>query len=144
MSIRTVLVFSCLAICAPAIPAAAADQLSIQTLGARVAARPTGEEAKALAEEIRTWFGKDRSGKYNVMNGADPKIQEREAAWAIEAPLAQAVAIATSDGKTLPLSRIGETPIFAATYRFPEGSALRWSYVIDGRSMSQRGSLRSM
>jgi hypothetical protein len=45
-------------------PGGAADKLSPEDLEARLAAKPQGEAATALAQEIRAWFGKDRSGGY--------------------------------------------------------------------------------
>jgi enterochelin esterase family protein len=141
MSICTVLGFSFLVICAQRQPAAGADVLSTRSISARIAARPTGEAAKTLSEDLRTWFGKDRAGKNNVIDGANPKVEGLETVWAIEAPSASTAAVATSDGKTLPLSRVGDTPIFAGTYRFPEGSAFRWSYVVDGTQVRKRGQI---
>ena len=70
----------------------------MQTMSARIAARPAGEAAKTLAEDIRTWFGKDRAGKNNVIDGANPKVEGLETAWAIEAPAAKLVAVAASEG----------------------------------------------
>jgi len=101
MSTRAALGLSLLLTFTLAHPAGAADKLSMQTLGARLAARPTGENAEALAEDVRAWFGKDRAGKNNVTNGANPKVEELETAWAIEAPGAKTAAVVTSDGKTL-------------------------------------------
>ncbi|MFI5454502.1 MAG: alpha/beta hydrolase [Isosphaerales bacterium] len=120
-------------------PAGAADKLSMQALSARLAAKPTGENAEALAEDIRAWFGKDRTGKNNVVSGANPRVEGLETAWAIEAPGAKTAAVVTSDGKTLPLTRIGDTPIFAATVPFAHGSAFRWSYSSDGTQVARKG-----
>ena len=65
--------FSLLVIVSLAHPAGAADGMSVKSLRARLAANPTGEEARALAEDIRTWFGKDRAGRPNVDGGANPE-----------------------------------------------------------------------
>jgi enterochelin esterase-like enzyme len=124
-------------------PAGAADKLSIPALSARLAAKPAGEDAQALAEDVRAWFGKDRTGKNNVIGGANPKVEGLETAWAIEAPEAKAAAVVTSDGKSLPLTRIGDTPIFAATYPFAHGSALRWKYIADGTRMLKQGQVEA-
>ena len=120
-------------------PARAADKLSTRALADRLAARPAGENAAELAQDIRTWFGKGRSGQDNVTSGANPKVEGLETAWAIEAPGAKTAAIVASDGKVLPLARVGDTPIFAAAHHFPDGSAFRWSYVIDGTEVRKRG-----
>ncbi len=122
-------------------PAGAADKLSVRTLGARLAAKPTGAEAEALAQEVRDWFGKDRAGRLNVANGASPKVEGLATAWAIEAPEAKDAAVTTSDLKSLPLTRIGGTPLFAGTFSLAPGSAVRWSYFIDGKKEANKGQL---
>ena len=132
MSTLTGLGLLLLATFAPTQPAADAGKLSVPTLNARLAAKPTGANAQALAEDIHAWFGKDRAGRDNVAGGANPKIVGLETAWAIEAPGAKTAAVVLGDGKSLPLTRIGETPIFAATAPFAHGSGLTWTYVVDG------------
>ncbi len=67
-------------------PARAADKLSAHSLGSRLAEKPSGAAAEALAQEIRIWFGKDRAGNLNVANGANPRVEGLDSAWAIEAP----------------------------------------------------------
>ncbi len=122
-------------------PAVAAEKLTILTLKARLAAGPNGPEAEALAKEMRDWFGKDRQGKLNVINGANPKVEGLETAWAIESPEAKEASVVTSDGKTLGLVRIGDTHLFASTFRFAEGTALRWTYLSDGSREGRKGSV---
>jgi enterochelin esterase-like enzyme len=118
-------------------PARAADKLSVNSLGARMVAKPKDAEALALAEEVRTWFGKDRSGKNNVLAGANPKVEELQTAWAIEAPQAKTAAVTIVGGETLPLARIAGTPVFAGIFGFVHGSAFRCSYEIDGKKVGQ-------
>ncbi len=132
-----------LATLALATPAGAADKLSVQTLKTRLVVDSTGEKAKALAEDIRVWFGKDRAGKFNVATGANPKVEGLETAWAIEAPEAKTAAVVTDDGKTLHLTRIRETPVFAATFSLPNGSAFRWKYVTDGTRTLRQGQVEA-
>jgi enterochelin esterase-like enzyme len=141
MRTRTTLGLSLLFTVILAQPAGAADKLSIRTLGARLAAKPSGADAAALAQEVRDWFGKDRAGKDNVINGAIPKVEGLETAWAIEAPEAKEVAVVTSDLKSLPLTRIGDTPLFAASFALAQGTVLRWSYMSDGKREGRRGQL---
>ena len=86
MSTRAALGLSLFITLHPGLPTRAADPLSTQTLTTRLAGKPTGEAATALAEDVRAWFGKDRSGKYNVATGANPKVDGLITAWAIEAP----------------------------------------------------------
>ena len=115
MVTRTTLLNSVVVTLVLAHPAARADKLSPQTLTARIAAKPTGADAQSLADEIRTWFGKDRAGKNNVIDGANPKVEQLETAWAIEAPEAKTAVVSIGDGKSLPLTQIGDTPVFAAS-----------------------------
>jgi enterochelin esterase-like enzyme len=143
MITRSTLLFSVLAMIAIAHPATGADKLSTQTLAARIAAKPTGAEAELLAQEIRAWFGKDRAGRNNVLEGANPKVEQLETAWAIEVPGAKTAAVSTGDDKSWPLTQIGDTSIFAATFPLPHGSAIRWSYVADGTRVLKKGQVEA-
>ena len=135
---------SLLAIFLLAHPACAADKLSVKSLGTRLAANPTGEEARSLAEDIRAWFGKDRAGRPNVDRGANPKVEGLETAWAIEAPSATKASIVTGERRTIPLTRVGDTPIFAATFPMADGSAFTWNYVTDdGKNPGKRGQVEA-
>jgi enterochelin esterase-like enzyme len=120
-------------------PAAADDKLSVATLSARLAEKPAGDQAGALADLVRAWFGKDGGGNPNVNNGSPPKIEGLETAWAIEAPGAKTAAVVVSDDKILPLVRLGDTPVFAGTFRFDNGTAFRWSYVRDPKNNIEPG-----
>jgi hypothetical protein len=124
-------------------PAGAADKMSVSAMGARLAAHPTGDEARTLAEDIRTWFGKDRAGRPNVVSGANPKVEGLQTAWAIEAPGAQKAAIVTSDRQTIPLIQVGDTPVFAATFPMAHGSAFSWTYVTDGTKAGRKGPIEA-
>ncbi len=141
MDTRAALGLSLLVTLIFAFPARAAEQLSTQTLNARLAGKPTGEAATALAEDVRAWFGKDRSGKYNVLTGANPKVEGLVTAWAIEAPAAKTVAVRLGADKTLELTRVGETPVFAGVFSLAEGSAFRWSYQADGKQVGRSSQL---
>jgi enterochelin esterase family protein len=124
-------------------PAVAADKLSVQTLASRLAERSTGEKAIGLADDIRDWFGKDRAGRSNLSNGANPKVEGLHTAWAIEAPGAKGVAIVTNGDQrdVYPLTQVGDTPVFAAAIALAPGSAFRWSYLIDGTQRKRTGQL---
>ncbi len=124
-----------------AAPARAADKLSTESLNTRLAAKPTGDAAAALAEEIRAWFGKDRSDKFNVATGANPKVEGLVTAWSIEAPGAKTAAVRLGTDKSLELLRVGDTPVFAGVFSLAEGSAFRWSYETDGKQAGRRGQL---
>jgi enterochelin esterase-like enzyme len=139
MTPHIALLLALLAALAQTPPTAAADKLSVPTLSARLAEKPADEKARALADEVRTWFGKDRGGNPNVNNGSLPKVEGQETAWAIEAPGAKTAAVVVSDDKILSLVRIGDTPVFAGTFRFDHGTAFRWSYVRDPENNIQAG-----
>jgi enterochelin esterase-like enzyme len=117
----------------------AADTLSVPTLETRLAEKPAGEKARELAEDIRVWFGKDRSGTANVIDGSPPKVEGLDTAWAIEAPGASSAAVVVSDDKILPLLRVGDTPVFAGTLHCDHGTAFRWSYVRDPEKNLEAG-----
>ena len=141
MSTRTALGITLVFALSLAAPASAADELSVHSLGSRLAAMPTGQEAEALAKDVRSWFGKDRNDRNNVLSGANPKVKELETAWAIDAPNAKTAAVVTSDGKNFPLIHIDGTPLFAATWPLADGSAFHWTYVSDGNKEGKKGQL---
>jgi enterochelin esterase family protein len=116
----------------------AQDNFTMQTLSTRFAAKPSGSDAEALANDVRAWFGKDRAGKFNVLSGAGPKIDQLLTAWAVEAPDAKSAAVALVGGKSLPLTRIGETPVFAGVFPLSHGAAYRYSYEVDGKKVGRQ------
>jgi enterochelin esterase-like enzyme len=91
---------------------------------------------ESLAKYIRGWFGQG-----NLAKGANPKIDGLETAWAIEAPAgskAKASRVVSEDGSfALPLTRIGETALFAGAVALPEGAGMRWAYEIDGKTFNK-------
>ncbi|MBW3625652.1 MAG: enterochelin esterase [Armatimonadetes bacterium] len=110
-------------------PAAESDPLTPTALQAELKSNPGGRRAEELAKRIRGWFGKE-----NLLKGPNPKINDLEVAWAVEAPEAKAaplVASTTSDFR-LPLRRIGKTDVYAAAVTLPEGTGMAWSYEING------------
>lgn len=109
------------------------ESLTPRRLSERLAAEPKGKEAERLAHAIRTWFG----GKEKLAEGPKPKIDGLEVAWAIDAPGASAVAVATEDERALPLVRVGTTGVFAATFPLPDGTAFRWTYEVDGKRLGR-------
>jgi enterochelin esterase family protein len=112
------------------------EKLTPKKLSERLAAKPTGGDAEKLAEAIRSWFGKEE-----MALGPNPKVDGLEVAWAIELPKANvAPDVLSEDGMfRLPLIRVGETDVFAATAPLPEGTAIRWHFEIDGRPLLARG-----
>jgi enterochelin esterase-like enzyme len=138
MFTRAALGFSLVVSFSLAHPLIAADKMSIQALGTRLEAKPTGADAEALANDVRAWFGKDRAGKNNVLVGANPKVEELMTAWAIEAPQAKTATVTLEGAKGLPLARIGETPLFAGVFPFAHGAAYRYAYEIDGKKVGRQ------
>src|SRR5262249_5651691 len=105
-------------------------KLTPRTLSAKLAAQPKGEDARKLADAVREWFGK----------GAlrDPKVDGLEVAWAFEtADPKDAPVVVSQDGTfILPLIRIGDTDVYAATFPFPDGAAMRWAYQVGGKRLN--------
>jgi enterochelin esterase-like enzyme len=135
MNTRAALGFSIIALStlATATSGQATYPLDIGTLSTRLASKPTGEEATVLADHVRNWFGKDPSGKFNVLTGAIPRTERLLTAWAIEAPGAKAAAIVLEGDKTIELTRIGDTPVFAKVVALTDGAGFRYFYEVDGK-----------
>ncbi len=136
---RIALLLPAIFILAEAAPAP--GRLSIRTLQARLAAGPMGEDARELARDIRAWFGRRTEHRRAACAAAVPRVEGLETAWAAEVPRAAAVAVATSDGRSFPLVRIGGTSVFAAVRAFPDGTVLEWSYIVHGSRELRKGQL---
>ncbi len=110
------------------------NQFTLKSLQAALAAKPYGAEAEKLAASVREYFGKDIA---DLSKGAAPKIDELTVAWAIEVPEASpAPRVSSSDAKfLLPLTRIGNTNVYAAVAEFPWGTAFRWHFEIGGQKL---------
>jgi enterochelin esterase family protein len=143
MSTPAALVFSLVGPLILATSTRTAEPLSAQELSTRLSANPTGHDALALAQEVRAWFGKDRAGRNNVLSGANPKVEELLTAWAVEAPSGATSAAVAPLGvtSTLPLTRIGDTPLFAGVFKLTHGKAHRWSYQVDGKNFGRQREL---
>jgi enterochelin esterase-like enzyme len=118
-------------------PAAAADEkkkdepLTTASLREKLSAKLTADDAAALAEKVRAFFGKN-----NLAAGAAPKVDGLETAWAIEAPGATAAEVVSLDGDfRLALVPVGKDGLFAATVPLPDGAAIRWGYRVDGKAI---------
>lgn len=133
MSFRTTII--CLALfiavaCARSVAAQDGAPLTPKALETTLAARPSGADADRLAQQIRAWFGRDA-----LARGPNPKVDELTVAWALETPgTTAAPQVVSSDGIVkIPLTRLDGTDIYAAAVTLPEGAAMAWSYVVDGR-----------
>jgi hypothetical protein len=104
--------------------------IDIPTLRKSLAAAPAGPAATALVDKLRKWFGEE-----GLKNGA-AKMEGLDVAFALEAPGAKSVTAQSVDGLVRrKLSPIGEGPVFAAVESLGDGTALRFSYNVDGRQV---------
>ena len=115
-------------------PAAQDTPPTVQSLERALAANPKGADAEKLAQRIRAVIGPDIA---NLAKPPAPKIDELAVAWAIEVPNATAPPRVVSDESqfSLPLTRVGETNVYAGVKHFGWGNAIRWQYDIDGRRL---------
>src|SRR5262245_42502064 len=99
--------------------------LTPDLLRSALARKPAGAAADALAERVRTFFGKD-----NLAKGAPPRIDGMTVAWGIEAPATSGPPVVVSeDGKLrIPLRRIGKTDVWAEAGPLPDGTVARVAY----------------
>jgi len=118
-----------------AVQAQNGSDLTPSSLGAALAAKPTGADAERLADRVRAYFG----GREALVKGAPAKIDELTVAWAIEArdlpPNVQAprVAADVGNGFFVPLTAIGATGIYAGVTTLSHGTAFTWHYEIGDR-----------
>ena len=108
--------------------------LTPKALDAALAAHPAGAAAETLAGEIRTYFG----GAEAVTKGAAAKIDELAVAWAIDAPVpppngGTVRVVADVGGFVLPLTRVGETTLYAGVATLAHGTAMSWHYEVGDR-----------
>ena len=111
-----------------------AQTLTPKTLDEALTAKPAGADATALAERVRTYFG----GTDVLVKGAPPKIDELAVAWAIDATAAPAngatvKVVADVGGFILPLTRVGETSLYAGVAMLAHGTAMSWHYEVGDR-----------
>ncbi len=108
---------------------AVAQELTPVSLHAALAGRPTGPAATQLAERIRKWLGKDLAA------GTAARVEGLDAAWAIEAPGAKQVEAVSVEGNyKLSLQPVGDTGVFANAASLSDGTAMRWTFEVDGQS----------
>ena len=116
-------------------PAHSADDppLTPASLRLALAEKPTGADAERLARAVRSWFG-----RASLLKGAAPKVDGLDVAWAIEAPKATApprvVGVMTDTAShARPMTRIGETDVYALVAKAGDGEAFHWAFEVDGR-----------
>jgi enterochelin esterase family protein len=128
MKLRIAILLSLSFIVVP--PAFVEDTLTPRSLMTALLNKPVGGEAEKLAENIRSYFGRE-----SLPKGAPPKIDGQVVAWAIEiASVSGAPSIVSEDGKlALPLARVGTSPVYAAATTFPYDTVMRVFYDVDGK-----------
>jgi enterochelin esterase-like enzyme len=118
-------------------PASAQDDapLTPRELYAALLRKPAGAEAERLVERLRAYFGQDAQGNDNLKAGKTVRTDDLAAAWAVELAEASAAPVVKADGEsfTLPLARVGETNVYAASAMLPSGTAFRWHYEVGDR-----------
>jgi enterochelin esterase family protein len=118
----------------PTPPAEGPPPLDAPTLRKALAGAPAGPAAAALADKLRRWFGEEP-----LRNGA-AKMEGLDVVFALEAPGAKAVTAQSIDGLVRrKLAAIGEGPVWAAVETLADGTALRFSYSVDGRTVGSFG-----
>lgn len=121
------------------LPQQQTGSLTPKSLQKALAAKPNGTEAEKLADQVRTWFGKEA-----LVKGAPAKTDDLAVAWALEMANAKsAPRVISLDGKfSLPLIRIGSTDVYAVVAELKEGAAMRWQFEIgDQKLMAGNGQL---
>ena len=114
--------------------ASADEPLTPSALLERLRAKPTGDDASKLADDVRRGFG----GKENLLKGPNPKVEGTTVVWAIETPGAPKVV--TEGGKAdLTLTRLGGTDVYLAAETLPEGFGARWAFEVDGKRLPHPG-----
>jgi enterochelin esterase-like enzyme len=113
---------------------ASGQALTPRALDAALAAHPAGAAAETLAGEIRTYFG----GPEALTQGAPAKIDELAVAWAIDAPVpppngGTVRVVADVGGFILPLTRVGDTTLYAGVATLAHGTAMSWHYEVGDR-----------
>lgn len=134
MRVRAVAIATAVVVSGTAGLGRAQAPLTPQALEAALAAKPSGAAAEPLAAQIRTWFG----GSEALVKGGPPKIDELSVAWAIDAQTppannAPVRVVADVGGFILPLTRVGETTIYAGVGHLAHGAAMSWHYEVGDR-----------
>jgi enterochelin esterase-like enzyme len=106
-------------------------ELTPSKLSAALSAKPEGADADRLVDQIRTYFG----GSEALLKGTPPKIDELQVAWALDVPQPPAAGpgprvVADVGFFNFPLTRVGNTTIYAGVATLSHGTAFSWHYEI--------------
>lgn len=96
----------------------------------RVLALYAGKAIPASSEAgLVKWFGEN-----GLENGANVRISDLTAAWAIRAPGAKtARVVSIPPSFKLDLLRVGEGSLFVGAAKMADGEGFRWTYEVDGK-----------
>jgi enterochelin esterase family protein len=103
----------------------------VTELRARLAEGVSPAEGALLAARIR-----ERLGAEAVQSGTGQALDGLDVMWAIEAVDASSPPLVVAElgaDFRLPMQRLGNTPVFAASARWDEGTAVRWRVEVDGQ-----------
>lgn len=105
-------------------------------------AMASGNGGDALVGRIKSGFRAVGTGRKGVQianpqeltNGANPKIDETNVAWAIDAPGAKnpPMIVADDDSFRVALMRVGSSDLYARTVTLADGTTFSYHYVVDG------------
>jgi enterochelin esterase-like enzyme len=103
---------------------AADEPFNTKILRERLAAKPKGEAAKALAADVTRWVGRSTG----------PRLEGLDVTWAPTLPPASKTArVFSVDGSfNLPLERLDGTDLFLGSVSLPEGRSFAWNLEVDG------------
>jgi enterochelin esterase-like enzyme len=129
MTIRRLALTATILALLAALGSAADGPFNAKILRERLAAHPTGEAAKTLAEDARKWIG----GTPSIL-----KIEELDVTWAVtlDSPAAIARVVSQDGSFTLPLQRLGETNLHVGSVELREGRCFRWQLEVDGKPVN--------
>jgi enterochelin esterase-like enzyme len=111
-----------------------APSLTPKALEAALATKRDEAQSERLAQQVREAFG----GSEALVAGAAARIDELTVAWALEAanlPANVKPPSVVSDVVhfSMPLTRIGTTPVYAGVATLSHGTAFSWHYEVGGR-----------
>ncbi|MFO0946160.1 MAG: alpha/beta hydrolase-fold protein [Planctomycetota bacterium] len=102
---------------------------SVTTIEARLAKKPTGDEAADLVKTLRGMLSKQAD---LTLGMSSPPKAGRKVLWFIEAPDAQSVKVVGSEGSAWPLQEIDQSEVFAAVVEVPNVFEAKFHYDVDG------------
>ena len=94
----------------------------IESLRKRLADDPKGDDARALADDIRKYVGPVARG---------PKVDGLDVTWTVKVDDGSTPVLVGDGNFRLPFIRVGETDLYVASTRFRDGQAISWAIQYD-------------